>query len=1129
MKPRPRSRSVVLIALVALAAMPAASSAAPILAPASSPVTAATAVPNLASLPATTCAEAVAGHPTCDLWAKAGTTDLPGQPNLPVWGFVAASGDPVVAPGGPNLIVNEGDEVTITLHNALPATVNGGNEALSLLLPEAPLVPDTTGAIQGGAATYTFTATRPGTAIYEAGATKNARHQVAMGLYGALIVRPPGLATATLTTALGTNADLLYTAAAAGVSGNAITVAYVDPGAAGAPLGVTVTGDAISVSLATDGSGLITSTASDVLAAVNASGDAAGLLTASLAGGSDGSGVVSAFPAAHLSGGRSSAYDTATEFDDEALLVLGEIDPVLNATADPSSFDMKGFKPTYWLINGRTYHDGGSIPSTDVIGAAQGDRVLLRYVNASLYEHSMSLLGTHQTVIANDALPLTYDYQAVAETVAAGATMDTIATVPAAAGAGVHFPLSDQGQHLDLAGSGWSGSATSPITAGGMMTFIQMPDTLELCAGPAVTAGSATPDATNGTTPVAVSATFMACTPSGGAAKTVTDVEYFMDTVGANGGGTAIPVGSPSGTVTAGVSVNPSSPVLAAGPHTIFIHARDNSGQWGGFDAETFFVDKIGPDSESLTLSPQPTNGTSAVAVSGTGNDLFNGGQNISAAEFRIDSTGASPTAMSVSTPGDPISEITGSIPQPAVNGLSQGLHTVYVRSRDSFNNWGAFASLPLTIDKTGPAAGNGTIGPSPNNGTISIDINSFQLQAETTFTDPVAGGVNSRIERAEGFLDTIGANGDGVVFLPTDGLFDTSTELGYIRFPLAQIGALSQGTHTFYSHARDAAGNWGPFTTAKLIVDKTGPAITAGPAVAGSTLTATATDSSLPGPTAASAIAAAEWFEGGDPGQGLATPLTASDGHFSSSSEAIRATLPTFATGSTHTISVRALDVAGNWGAVAKVTFTVGSNVIFANGFGAGNLNAWSSVSGGGAIAASTASKLHGADAYGFQVTLAGTARRYVADSSPALESQYSARFYFSPHGSLPGTSTPAILAARNAGGAVVARVQYGRASGVYRVRAGALTTSGWRNTGWYTITNAGHAVEIDWQAGSGSGSIKLFVDGSLKQTIGSLQNGSNRIDSVRLGAAASLGSAAAGTLYFDDFVSTRGGTIGP
>ncbi len=52
------------------------------------------------------------------------------------------------------------------------------------------MIPDTTGVAAGASTIYTFTASSPGTFLYEAGLTPNGQHQVAMGLYGALIVRP---------------------------------------------------------------------------------------------------------------------------------------------------------------------------------------------------------------------------------------------------------------------------------------------------------------------------------------------------------------------------------------------------------------------------------------------------------------------------------------------------------------------------------------------------------------------------------------------------------------------------------------------------------------------------------------------------------------------------------------------------------------------------------------------------------------------------------------------------------------------------------------------------------------------------------------------------------------------------
>src|SRR6188508_1244727 len=51
-----------------------------------------------------------------DLYAVSGTTNLPGLPSVPVWGY-SGDGTGVTKPGGPTLVVHQGDAVTITLHN----------------------------------------------------------------------------------------------------------------------------------------------------------------------------------------------------------------------------------------------------------------------------------------------------------------------------------------------------------------------------------------------------------------------------------------------------------------------------------------------------------------------------------------------------------------------------------------------------------------------------------------------------------------------------------------------------------------------------------------------------------------------------------------------------------------------------------------------------------------------------------------------------------------------------------------------------------------------------------------------------------------------------------------------------
>ncbi len=99
------------------------------------------------------------------------------------------------------------------------------------------------------------------------------------------------------------NAGLIFTAKAAGASGNLVRVALINPGANSAPLAVTVTGNAISVSLATNTTGIVTSTAALIKAAIEALPAANALVSVSYPSGGNGSGVVAPAASAALSGG----------------------------------------------------------------------------------------------------------------------------------------------------------------------------------------------------------------------------------------------------------------------------------------------------------------------------------------------------------------------------------------------------------------------------------------------------------------------------------------------------------------------------------------------------------------------------------------------------------------------------------------------------------------------------------------------------------------------------------------------------------------------------------------------------------------------------------------------------------
>lgn len=97
------------------------------------------------------------------------------------------------------------------------------------------------------------------------------------------------------------DADPTYTAVEYGTAGDSITVTHVDPAANDAVLGVVVSGNDITVNLATGAGGAITSTANEVKAAIEAEAAAAALVTVAVEGA--GTGVVEAKAETSLTGG----------------------------------------------------------------------------------------------------------------------------------------------------------------------------------------------------------------------------------------------------------------------------------------------------------------------------------------------------------------------------------------------------------------------------------------------------------------------------------------------------------------------------------------------------------------------------------------------------------------------------------------------------------------------------------------------------------------------------------------------------------------------------------------------------------------------------------------------------------
>ncbi len=140
---------------------------------------------------------------TVDLYVVAGTTTLPGGQVVPVLGY-STTNAAVDRPGGPVIVGHGGDTVEVTVHNEL-------STATALLFQGQQMPPDLTGIAPGATKTYSFVADQAGTFLYESGLVPNTQYQTAMGLHGALVVRPAtaGQAYADAATAFDTEAVLV--------------------------------------------------------------------------------------------------------------------------------------------------------------------------------------------------------------------------------------------------------------------------------------------------------------------------------------------------------------------------------------------------------------------------------------------------------------------------------------------------------------------------------------------------------------------------------------------------------------------------------------------------------------------------------------------------------------------------------------------------------------------------------------------------------------------------------------------------------------------------------------------------------------------------------------------------------
>jgi FtsP/CotA-like multicopper oxidase with cupredoxin domain len=1030
---------------------------------------------------------------TCDIEAKTGTVTPAGAPApITIWGF-APTGQPASLPG-PTIIATTGDSVTVNLTNQLTVTT-------SILFDGQAMVPDLNGVTAGNSKTYTFTAGTPGTYLYEAGLIPGSQYQVAMGLYGALIVRPSASATQANENANSAFADEelvvlgeidpklnnavtspasfdlrdyspkyflingeVYTGATAPITttgGNTLLLRYLNAGIQHHSMGVLGLRQLV---VNDDGNELLNPRL---------------MVAESLAPGQSQDAIVVIPGPASSSPANYLVYDTAMGLNNTSTPGIGGMIRMISAAGTGAAVDTGPVTSAVTLAGSTLTAHITDNRSTDAVGSV---------VNAAEY-YIDTLSGA-----------------ATAFTISPGDPVDVTATVSASLTSGGHV-IYVRGR--DDAGN-WGPVASTSFTID--------------AGGPATTGATVSPNSTNRTVNVALSAT-ADDRISGG--SNIAAAEYFFDIAGADGLGTAMTVSNVNANV---ASVNATiafgSLPAGSGPHAVLIHSQDSTGAWGAYTPVPLMIDTTGPTTTAASATPSDgvtgLNSTNpSIRVSGSFLDATP--SFVKTAEVFVGATGANGSGIPMA-PTDGVFNSASEqgyadIPLNTIRLTPNSSH-LYVHGKDSAGNWSStFFEVLLSIDTTGPTTS-----------ALVLDPTTADAQAVTvsgSATDSATG--NHNIAAAEFFVDSTDPTGTGTPMTVTSAA-PTSAITGTIQG--GTVAGLAIGTHTISVHSKDANGNWGARVNVTLTIDRTVPDTTP-PTFTGITLNPSTIYAGTPtinltvdGPNdglTGSVVGGESWI-GATPAEGSGTPFTGTGPIAPSINTASL-------TPGTYTVGVRVKDAAGLWSVgVHTATLTVQLDTIFINGFDTNLLGGWTSRSTATANRLDTNASAAVTGARGLRAR--GNQTNYVqynfgTAANPAT-STLDVRFNFRPNANATSGQDIFVAATSNAYSNRLIRVRYRRSGGVPQVQ---ILVSGTNlTTGWTAINGgaANNVIEVLWKnntAAAGApnqGQLRLYVNGTLRST--RTVTSTLMIRTFRIGSVTGTGNST--REFFDNFKAKRSTT---
>jgi len=322
--------------------------------------------------------------------------------------------------------------------------------------------------------------------------------------------------------------------------------------------------------------------------------------------------------------------------------------------------------------------------------------------------------------------------------------------------------------------------------------------------------------------------------PANPAAGNVTRIEYFIDSDPGFGNGNNSISFTPANDITA-TNTPISLPGLSNGVHRLYLRSENANGGWSHTNINTFFIVNLAtifPANSSLS--------------------------NISKIEYFIDTDPGFGNGTNI--PFTVSTDVTVSGFAVNINGLSNGVHQLYTRSKDSNGSWG------------------------------HTNIKTFFIVNLSSTIPP--NGTPGNITKMEYFVDTDPGfdNASAISFSPAN-------DVTLNNYPVT-IGTLSTGVHRLYVRSKDAAGKWGHTNIQNFAV---------------------VNNITIPASPAAGLISKLEYFVDTDPGFGNGTTvsITPTDDLNNYSFAANIGTLPN----GNHVFYIRSFDV---WGLTYVYPFAV-------------------------------------------------------------------------------------------------------------------------------------------------------------------------------------------------------------